>query len=395
MLRVISDYSLWALIEDSKQYRMILYADAKYRVRMERLLEFVDVQLDYKVSEMEECDCRSVYDLIYEDKDQIMVIVAKEDFAFAEKILNEIGLRLGVNFKNIQRYSEEINLLPYYYDPVLGYNLGVKDKDTAGFCVYGDMENAKFRILTLGGSTTDPYIYPFKCWSECLHDLLEEEGLSNAVICGGVAGYTSAEELFKLIRDGFSLKPDIILNYSGVNDMQVEEEYPYINFYMRQIGEYLVKKKDMTGLNFDSHGFGISYGINGFTSGTVEEKSNFWLNNQKMIHAICQSRNVRHITFLQPALFSGSKPLSAREQSYQLNLVYIGVKREHKSSYADKTQNFVSLARDAIQKYKWIYDLSGIFEEENIYIDFVHVNERGNEIIAEHIANIICESLKE
>lgn len=139
--------------------------------------------------------------------------------------------------------AKKLISLPYYYDPLLGYNLGTKNKDTAGFCIYGDMQNAKFHILTLGGSTTDPSIYPFKCWSECLHDLLEEAGLSNAVICGGVAGYTSAEELFKLIRDGFSLKPDIVLNYSGGNDMQVEEEYPYINFYMREIGEYLVQKR--------------------------------------------------------------------------------------------------------------------------------------------------------
>lgn len=109
MLRVISDFSLWALIEDSKQYRMILYADAKYRVRMESLLKLIDVQLDYQVSEENESDCRSVYDLVYEDKDQIMVIVAKENFAVAEKILNEIGFQLGVHFKNIERYSQEIN----------------------------------------------------------------------------------------------------------------------------------------------------------------------------------------------------------------------------------------------------------------------------------------------
>lgn len=395
MLRVISDFSLWALIEDSKQYRMILYADAKYRVRMESLLKLIDVQLDYQVSEENESDYRSVYDLVYEDKDQIMVIVAKENFAVAEKILNEIGFQLGVHFKNIERYSQEINLLPYYYDPLLGYNLGTKNKDTAGFCIYGDMQNAKFHILTLGGSTTDPSIYPFKCWSECLHDLLEEAGLSNAVICGGVAGYTSAEELFKLIRDGFSLKPDIVLNYSGGNDMQVEEEYPYINFYMREIGEYLVQKKDMTGLNFDSHGFGISYGINSFTDGNLLEKCNFWLDNQKMIHTVCQSRNVRHMTFWQPSLFNDTKPLSAQERSYQLNLVYIGVKREHKSRYADKSQNFACLVRDAIEKYEWIYDLTGIFGNESVYIDFAHVNEQGNKIIAEYVANIIYENLEE
>lgn len=68
-------------------------------------------------------------------------------------------------------------------------------------------------------------------------DLLNRKGCSNVVICGGVAGYRSSEELFKLIRDGFDFKPDIVLNYSGFNDLYLQE-YPYINFYMKQISHY-------------------------------------------------------------------------------------------------------------------------------------------------------------
>lgn len=394
MLRVISDYSLWGLIEDSKNYKMILYADLKYREQITRILKLVDVELAYQISDGDEEGCCQIYDLLYENKDQIMVIVAKDNFSDAQKALTEVGFQLGVNFKNIEHYSNESNSLPYYYDPVLGYNLATREKDTAGFCIYGDEKKAGIRILTLGGSTSDAAIYPFKSWSEWLHEILEEKGISNVVMCGGVAGYSSSEELFKLIRDGFSLNPDIVLNYSGLNDRAVEKAYPYINFYMRQICDYLIGKKDARTLHFDNYSFGISYGINGFMSGCLEDKSRFWLENQKMIHAVCQVRNVQHICFFQPALFNGAKQLSERERSYRASLVYVGAGRESKPDYADGIRTFRKLVQPEIGKYEWMYDLSDIFNEDDIYIDMCHVNEKGNWVIASTIAEIMCRSIK-
>lgn len=43
----------------------------------------------------------------------------------------------------------------------------------------------------------------------------------------------------------------------------------------------------------------------------------------------------------------------------------------------------------------WIKDLSGLFGSEEIYIDKMHTNERGNEVIAEKIFNEIIPILKE
>lgn len=393
MLRVISDFALWELIEDSKQYKMILYADSKYKKSILRVLDFIDVRLEYQISDEDELDSRSIYDLIYEDKDDIMVIVAKENYVAAQDALVGMGLQLGVNFKNIERYSRETNLFPYYYDPVMGYNLETKEKNATGFIVYGNIEKMGLRILTLGGSTTDASIYPFKSWSECLHEVLEERGLSNVIMCGGVAGYASSEELFKMIRDGFPLKPNIVLNYSGVNDMQVEGDYPYINFYMRQISQYLMCKKEIETLNFDGHKFGVSYGVNTFSKGDLMEKGQFWINNQKMIHDLCQSRTIKHMTFFQPSLFNDEKEMSKQEQSYKLNLVYVGVQRERKSEYIEKVKEFGKLVKQDINKYEWIYDLSGVFGSEDVYIDMCHVNENGNRIIAERIADIVCENI--
>lgn len=388
MLRIISDYSLWKLIEDAKRYRMILYADAAYRKPVKRLLQYVDIEIDYCVADEPDDEARSVYDLLYENTDDIMVVVAGENFAESRIVLEGLGLRFVIDFKDIQRYSSEVNLVPYNYDPILGYNLGKSEYGIEGFRIFGDIHNARLRVLTLGGSTTDPYIYPFKSWSECLHEVLNSKGCSNVVICGGVAGYRSSEELFKLIRDGFAFKPDIVLNYSGFNDLYLDE-HPYINSYMRQISLSLKTQKTQKTLHFNRHEFDICWGQNGDFDGTVEETYAFWINNEKMIHAICEARQVRQITFLQPSLFNGWKIMSEYEQSYQLNLVYIGQERFLATTFGERLRQFTLIAQNDIGKYEWVKDLSDIMGDKDVYIDHCHVNEFGNQIIAENIANVV------
>lgn len=388
MLRVISDYSLWELIEDARQYRMILYADAAYRKPVQRLLQYIDVELDYCVADKPDDEARSVYELLYENADDIMVVAAGENFEALKAVLEGLGLRFTIDFKDIQRYSREVNAAPYNYDPILGYNLGKNEYGIEGFRVFGNIDNAELRILTLGGSTTDPFIYPFKSWSECLHEVLDRKGRSNVVICGGVAGYRSSEELFKLIRDGFVFEPDIVLNYSGFNDLYLED-HPYINFYMKQISQYLKTQNTKRTLHFDRHNFDVCWGLNGDFGGTVEEAYAFWIKNEKMIHALCEARQVKQITFLQPSLFNGKKIMSEYEQSYQLNLVYIASERFLETEFAKRMLEFTMVAQHDIGKYEWVKDLSDIMGDKDVYIDYCHVNELGNQIIAENIANVV------
>ncbi len=391
MIRVISDFGLWELIEDAKRYKMILYVDAAYEKPVRNLLRCVDVEIAYCITAGRDTD--SVYDLLYENQDQIMVVVVCEAFYAARVKLEGLGLRLGVNFKNIQNYMRGANAVPYHYDPVLGYNLDTADEETKGFAVFGDSKRAdNIRILTLGGSTTDAYTLPFRSWSEYLHEILEERNIANVVFCGGVAAYTSSGELFKLIRDGFALEPDMVLNYSGINDVGLPR-YPYINRYMRQMCGYLESQNAVKGVNFDQHTFGLSWGVNGSFDATVQSDYNFWINNQKMIHAVCQARKVEQITFYQPSLFNGRKKMSETEQSYQLNLVYTGGDRIPGNVYADRVKAFDSLVMKDIDKSDWMYDLSGIFTEEDVYFDLCHVYEFGNRIIAERIADLVSAHL--
>lgn len=386
MIRIINDFCLWELIEDAKHYKMILYADEQYTQPFKRLLKLIDVEVSYCISADE--DSVSIYDLLYEEKDKIMVIVVCDDFYPAKIRLEDLGLQLGVNFRDIQYYKRMINLIPYHYDPVLGYNLNTENEETEGFRIFGNLNDARaIRILTLGGSTTDAYALP-NTWSEYLHEILSEQNIDNVVICGGVSSYTSAGELLKLIRDGFALKPDIVLNYSGFNDIGLPR-YPYINHYMRQMSRYLGTQSQINSVHFDQHKFGVSWGVNGDFEGSVQDDYRFWINNQKMIHAVCSVRNVYQFTFLQPSLFNGKKKMSQTERSYQQNLVYSGVNRILTKEFSENVKEFCHLSRSDVNESDWLYDLSEIFYDQDVYFDSCHVNEIGNKIVAENIADIV------
>ena len=71
MIRVICDYCLWRIIEDDKKYKLIMYADAKYKKLIVKLLSFIDVTIEKFVSDMPCEDEKSVYDLLFEDKSKI------------------------------------------------------------------------------------------------------------------------------------------------------------------------------------------------------------------------------------------------------------------------------------------------------------------------------------
>lgn len=387
MFRIPCDYALWRIIEDAKEHRLVMYADDKYINSIVKLLSFVDVMIEEFVSDTPSEGEKSVYDLLFENKEKIIIMVCKDDFQSARKILEGMGFRLGVNFKDINHYCSETEAAPYIYDPMLGYNLGNPNKETEGFRVFGDLHGDGLRVLTLGGSTTDAYLYPLKSWSEYLHAELSKRGVSNVVLCGGVAGYRSSEELIKLMRDGFALHPDIVVNYSGYNDCFLEE-YPYINDYMREMCDYI----NGTAQSRDIYTDKSTWGIKGEFVECIESMYQFWMSNQTMIHAVCQANQVKHLTFLQPSLFNGKKWLSTYERSYALNLVYISSKRYKRKDLEARVIAFRKLAQKNVESTEWLYDLSDILDDEDAYVDMCHLNEHGNQVVAEKIAErIVCK----
>ena len=115
-----------------------------------------------------------------------------------------------------------------------------------------------------------------------------------------------------------------------------------------------------------------------------EAYDSFWLQNQRMIHAVCEAFGIRQLTFYQPNLCNGKK-LTEFERAYILNACYWGPDRMTPEQTIRRAVAFRERVRRAAQQESWLVDLSGIFDREEVYLDRLHVNETGNRLIAEHM----------
>ena len=185
-----------------------------------------------------------------------------------------LGLSAGMEFFALKQNQRLGKQLPFLYspvtkkhlntllgeaeftllDPLLGYahsddegqqNIYMPHSYLPGFIAYGTETPDSFErpiIVTLGGSTTDP-VFPWGIsWPEQLARYLAQNKLPGTVINGGVGGYSSSQELFKLIRDVIELKPDILITYNGANDVGnrwAELPHPMIHTYQRRIFDHV------------------------------------------------------------------------------------------------------------------------------------------------------------
>lgn len=142
------------------------------------------------------------------------------------------------------------------FDPTMGYAHDYLELDkklsTAGkkiipgFVKYGDEsgDSTQVRVVVLGGSTSDGTLMPYS-WPEDLYQIMKDNRYNSVVYNGGVGGFSSSQELLKLIRDVIQLKPDIVISLDGINDISCIhsiQDYPYINPYQQFVFEYLAGK---------------------------------------------------------------------------------------------------------------------------------------------------------
>lgn len=289
-------------------------------------------------------------------------------------------------------------------DPTLGYGFVGKEDEFPGFekYCYADNRRKPFVILVLGGSTTSGKNVHYKCWSKCLSELLTYKQIPHIIYNGGCQGFTVSQELLKLIRDGFSLKPDIVINYSGINQVHgafSSPETPFIDMYTARCYEAMskgVKLKISTGDTVSGVNYGVSSELGAF---------DYWLEQCSMMHALCELRGIWHMTFNQPALVS----YSGQDEAVLSYLLYSGCLYNTKRKQCDlvdnekysercigvKYERFLDFRKCKRENIPWLCDLSDLFDNDgDVYIDDCHVNEKGNQIIASKIFDKIKGELQ-
>jgi lysophospholipase L1-like esterase len=268
--------------------------------------------------------------------------------------------------------------------------------------------NAKLNIWVLGGSTV--YGTGIPDWATLPSNLARD--LNSTARCVnlfnlGVEGYASNQEVLFLLEQLKAGKhPDIVVFYDGFNDadfgtMLPGNPTPHMGFLgiKGRLEGRLANRFDFL------RGLGIwqlaeqttkSLGRSGPPRAPASElsaRANSALNNYeenlKIARHLGEAYGFKVYAFWQPAIIYGHKPLVAyEEQLLQLSLspaypfqslqpVY---KEAQRRASVDGTFVFLGNIFDAIQ--------------EPLYLDWAHLNPRGNEIAAHALASYINEHSK-
>lgn len=251
-------------------------------------------------------------------------------------------------------------------DPLLGC-VRTNDSELPGYTVFKNSSSANaLRILILGGSTSDPTLMNLKSWSEYLFDALNDMGIPNVIYNGAMGGYTSAQEMKKLIRDIPVLDPQLVISLSGVNDaagIYSEPGHPMYQREDRAEAEWLVS----SGHAINELQSGVP--LTGVSFGPDDSRSLFqiWLDNERTMHAAAAEFGAEFHAFLQPIK--------------EINSVRTDFYREAKRYFPRKHP-------------LWLHDFSRLFDnDKSVFADFCHVYERGNRILCREILRFVLDYL--
>lgn len=261
-----------------------------------------------------------------------------------------------------------------------------------GFVVYGDPSKGMQRpiILALGGSTTDGVKFP-NSWPEQLARILKERNIPGTVINGGIGGYTSSQELFKLIRDGLEFQPNIVISLNGVNDalnyglpghLMVQ---PYQENVMKvaigaEEGRWFPNATALFRRLFPKS-TDIDYSL-GLSSS--RPRASLYRKNVELMNVTCISQGCKYYDVIQP--FSYFRSRHARPNPESVGTEFI---------------NSVNTLYEAIlpftQRHDYIRDATQVLESSDKAVyqnDGVHLTDEGNRIIAEYMLDMIKDRLQ-
>lgn len=310
---------------------------------------------------------KSITDLIYvSNKNDFTVFCTnRNSFRKSEEFLLDNGFsRQNIQIiGNINNFHGSGSAERDIYDYFLGYSRELKDQPM-GFKVFSNINEAsqkKYTILILGGSTSDPTTANIDSWGECLFNSADDMGIPVEIWVGGISGYTVSQELLKLIRDGCSIEPDLVISYSGVNDstgLYYDENAPYTRYDQRQI--------------IESGNLSIRFGNGAYKR---ESRARHWYKCECMMHGISQELGARFYGILQPWNEKGS----------QFNI-----------SNMRNRQEFYSEAKELIKQKDYLLDFTSIFaDSDDFFFDCEHVYEKGNRRIARRILPLVLRDLKD
>lgn len=276
----------------------------------------------------------------------------------------------------------------------------------------GQEASAPIRIFMFGGSTLwgtgvpDEYTI-----SSLLSGLLHEKGFSVDVTNFGALGYVSTQGVITLIRQlQCGNVPDVVVFYDGFNDVWAGYQYSEAGLPLNEGN----RRREFNLLNAKDTNFPVAVlfhhalpAINRLLKTGLfgrrrlpqfKERSHLidsservveaYANNLRVVEALGKEYGFKAIFYWQPTIYDKKWLTDYEKQEKEILKQW--------ESYFEATNGIIHEAV-ALSGNARFHDISGIFAEikDPLFIDVVHVVNRGNRIVAERMLEDVAVVLVE
>lgn len=369
---------------------IVLYGRKNLVQTASEIFGYFGVEIKYSIESCNEY--ATIYSLLYHDMINTLCIIVDKFSEGVYEIVENMGLKYKVKWLSECGQFAYTSLMNKYcvLDPNLGYTYMCSNEKNTGFKKYeflGGINKEPIVIMILGGSTsTSDYGVIERPWCECLSEVLAINNISHILYSGGIYGYTASQELIKLVRDGIWIKPNLVISYSGVNNMiYSSEDTPFVNNYQRTIFDSL--KNQVVG-PYGKTMKKVNYGEK-----LVSDQFEYWFTQETIMHNICCGFGIEFKGCLQPCLFSKiGIDFMDINTAVKLGFTWNNTNKQFDIIEGKKIEDYLiavnqnaTLFRSAGKEIdvSWFCDFSDLFDYQgDIYIDCCHVSEKGNQMIA-------------
>lgn len=365
-----------------KGKKFILYGQTNSVCRLARSISYLGIEvyrgisIDRFIGRRENLSFIDLWDLVYEDLADSVVWIPFSMENDIRNFIKESGISSSIFWwgQGVPSDIETETCL----DPSLGYNIRYKSENSVLTLKTRCNQGIPIKIGILGGSAADITVGPEKSWPEKLIEIADEQNLNIVLLIGAVSGYISSQELVKLVRDIVPLRPNIVISYSGVNEWGNVNNNFFLHRYQEDIFRRLANARTNRFLD-DA----VPFEKEVILGSKENNRAEHWIMQEEMMYAICQHFNIKFWAISQPYLYS-KHPISSCDRETLLCV----------SPYSIQVSVITEIYRkvqDLSSEKSWLVNFEHVFDKysEPIYLDKAHLNEYGNQIIAQEIFTII------
>lgn len=321
-------------------------------------------------------EVKAPIELMYENSDEIkIVITAPGGKDSIVKTLTEMGFRCDKHIVT-EFVDNRLGSKHRQVDILLGTSRG----DEILYEMKKKNPDDEMLIMVVGGSTTDPLYEGINSWSFYLQEVIDNNGIAARVVNVAECGYTSSQELLVLLRDGLAVNPDVVISYSGWNDVSPAADIEKGKRYAYTSRNLYLTFDNLVG-NCRGEPFGDVY------YGKLESSAfERYITNMRLMHAMCVEFNCKFYGLLQPSL--ASIPIELLQSSFAKSVARDSLMTNMREKWDDFYNKY--LARKSVCNY--LYDFTHILNgHDDVFEDPCHVNDDGNRIIAENVFALLVE----